>query len=212
MQKEVRAVLPRFSCARPKQPFPRVAQHNEVLLQKPMVFSDSAFPRNISHLLLVISSDPSPLLPSPFPGAHHHASTRLFSTKSHCPLPSTIADLISRAPLAPPPKTAANSFLFSSHLPFWCFASPAVPWIYIPPFSCYLQFLHPLQEDFREPGLLHAAPSLDHMSLGDLCPPLHLSISLSPSLIRTAIAGMFYPTWDVSLCFILHTAPPWAPP
>lgn len=55
----------------------RVAQHDEILLQKLMEFSDSAFSRNFSHLLLVRYSTLSPPLPSPFPMAHHHATIRL---------------------------------------------------------------------------------------------------------------------------------------
>lgn len=127
----------------------REAQHDEILLQKLMEFSDSAFSRNFSHLLFVRYSTLSPPLPSPFPMAHPMLPSGCLHQISF-PLPSRIADLISRAPLSPPPNTAANSFLFCpvhpSHLPFWCFASSALLWIWIPPFSCCLQFLRPLQK------------------------------------------------------------------
>ena len=140
--------------------------------------------------------------------AHHKAVLHQISFH----LPSTIADLISQAPLSPPPNTAANSFLFCpvhpSHLSFWLFASPAPFWIWIAPFSCCLQFLRPLQKDFREPGLLYAALSLDHVPWIPVSPSLPSCIS-SP---RTVIVGMFCPLWDVFACFISHAALPWAPP
>lgn len=44
------------------------------------------------------------------------------------------------------------------------------------------------------------------MSLGYLYPPLCPSAFLSPPVLKTAIVGMFFPLWDMALCFILHTA------
>lgn len=68
----------------------RVAQHDEILLQKLIEFSDSASSRNFSHLLLVRYSTLSPPLPSPFPMARHHATIRLFSTKSPSRFPAEL--------------------------------------------------------------------------------------------------------------------------
>lgn len=175
-------------------------------------FFQKLFPFNTCKIL-------SP--PSPFPTAHHHATHhhRVVLHQISFPFPSRVAGLISWAPLSPPPNTAASSFLFSpvhpSHLPFWQCASPALLWIWIPPFSCCLQFLSPLQKDFREPGLLYAALSLDNVPGIPVMPSLPVCIPFPTSqpdrgsehlLSYMGCVPLLYPPHSTALCSSLATA------
>lgn len=141
----------------------RVAQYGEVLLQKLIEFSDSAFSRNFSHLLLVRSPTLSPPLPSPFPTAHHYATIRLFSTKSPSLSPAQLQTSFHRLLCHLLQTQLPIPFSSALSTPHTCLSGTSPLLLALRPFSCCLQFLCPLQKDFREPGFLYAALYLDHV-------------------------------------------------